>query len=206
MTLGQGSPNYATKITTAKGKKSTRRRRLLISDEAAIHYLRRIDYYATLTERDYGYILHLGVGYIGRRIMLSSFQENDGERSINQNRGIEKRSRIGGSRSDFRWSTLHFPRFSRAIYLYKVTNEIISRLSLVRDCEKIPLLILGSPIILSFARSCLLFPRLIDIYRARQLLAAHAMRYRAIASKRNLSIPHLSKNLMKPRAAPAKVE
>jgi len=86
----------------AKRKNPRKEQRwLLISDEATIHYPRRIDYYATLTERDW--IFSILAWDIGRRIMLSSFQENDGERSINQKRGIEKRSRRGSRSGSLRF-------------------------------------------------------------------------------------------------------
>lgn len=141
----------------AKRKNPRKEQRwLLISDEAAIHYPRRIDYYATLTERDW--IFSILAWDIGRRIMLSSFQENDGERSINQKRGIEKRSRRGsrsGSFYDFKRDALHFPRFPWA----SDQRNYISSLVTLRKNSAL------NPRILSFypSHSCLLFPRLIDI-------------------------------------------
>lgn len=153
----------------AKRKKSTpkEQRWLLISDEAAIHYPRRIDYYATLTERerDWG-ILHLGVGYWPANNVVEFPRERWWTIHKSEARHWEKvtegRSSRSGSLRYFKRSASHFPRFPWASKR-KYIHEIISRLP-VTTWKNSAL----HPRILSFypSHSCLLFPRLIDI-RAR---------------------------------------
>jgi len=145
--------------TTTRWERIAReeRQRSLILDETAIHYLPR----RLLCNFNRLYILYLGVGHCGRRIMLSAFQESAEQQraggETDHKSRTEKRASEGsrrGSARIYNKALVHFPCFPW-------TSNWLTKLHLVSST---PRKIGINSTILSFypSRVPVFFPRLID--------------------------------------------